>query len=164
MSEEQAAAAGSAEQKQIVIQKLYVKDISFEAPGTPEIFNKEWRPEVNLNLQTKNTLVGENLREVVLSVTAEAKLGETTAFLVEVHQAGVFLIAGFNEPETQQLIGAYCPNMLFPFAREAITDLVGKGGFPGLLLQPVNFEGLFAKQMEEMAKAKVESEATSDKH
>ncbi|MDH3647090.1 MAG: protein-export chaperone SecB [Gammaproteobacteria bacterium] len=162
MSEEKAAA--DAPEKQIVIQKLYVKDASFEAPSTPEVYGKEWRPEINLNLQTKNKLVNENLREVVLSVTAEAKLGEQTAFVVEVHQAGLFLIAGFTEQENQQLIGAYCPNMLFPFAREAITDLVGKGGFPGLLLQPVNFEALFVQQMEEMAKAKAESAATSDKH
>lgn len=151
-------------QKQILIQKLYMKDASFEAPNTPQVYSEEWTPEINLNLQTKNTLVGEDLREVVLSVTAEAKLGETTAFIAEVHQAGVFLIKGFNDEENKQLVGAYCPNMLFAFAREAITDLVGKGGFPGFLLQPVNFDALYMKQLEELAKAKQESASTSDKH
>ncbi len=157
MSEEQTA------EKQILIQKLYLKDASFEAPATPGVYSQEWRPEINLNLQTKNSEVGEDQREVVLSVTAEAKLGETTAFIVEVHQAGVFLIKGFSQEETHQLIGAYCPNLLFPFAREAITDFVGKGGFPGLLLQPVNFDALYMQQMEEMAKAKAEAPGT-DKH
>ncbi len=151
-------------QKQILIQKLYLKDASFEAPNTPQVFTDEWRPEINLNLQTKNTVVGEDLREVVLSVTAEAKLGEKTAFICEAHQAGVFLIKGFTDAEHGQLIGAYCPNLLFAFAREAVADLVGKGGFPGFLLQPVNFEALYIKQMQEMAKAKAESETTADKH
>ena len=162
MTDEQVAAGAS--DKQIVIQKLYMKDLSFEAPNTPAVYNQEWRPEVNLNLQTKHSQVGEDLREVVLSVTAEAKLGETTAFIVEVHQAGVFLIKGFTPEEQSQLIGAYCPNLLFPFAREAVTDLVGKGGFPGLLLQPVNFDALYVQQMQEMAKAKSESASASDKH
>lgn len=149
--------------KQIAIQKLYVKDLSFEAPATPDIYNKEWRPEVNLNLQTKNNIVGQDMREVVLSITAEAKVEGTVAFIVEVHQAGVFQITGFNEEELGQLIGAYCPTQLFPFAREAITDLVAKGGFPGLLLQPVNFDALYLQQREEMQKAASESTG-SDKH
>ena len=151
-------------QKQILIQKLYMKDASFEAPNTPQVYSEEWQPQIDLNLQTKNTVVGENLREVVLSVTAEAKLGDKTAFIVEVHQAGVFMVTGFTDDENRQLVGAYCPNLLFAFAREAVADLVGKGGFPGFLLQPVNFDALYMKQMEEMAKAKVESAATSDKH
>lgn len=149
--------------KQIQIQKLYVKDLSFESPNAPAIFNVEWRPEINLNLQTKNQLVGEDQREVVLTVTAEAKVQDQVAFIVEVQQAAVFLIKGFDENETAQLIGAYCPTQLFPFAREALTDLVSKGGFPGLLLQPVNFDGLYMQQMEDMAKARSES-ADSDKH
>lgn len=151
-------------QKQVQIQKLYMKDASFEAPNTPQVYSEEWKPEISLNLQTKNTVVGEDLREIVLSVTAEAKLADKTAFIAEVHQAGVFLIKGFTDDETRQVIGAYCPNMLFAFAREAITDLVGKGGFPGFILQPVNFDALYVKQMEEMAKAKQESAATNDKH
>ncbi|MBT8427941.1 MAG: protein-export chaperone SecB [Erythrobacter sp.] len=152
------------DEKQIMIQKLYMKDASFEAPNTPGIYNEEWQPAINLNIQTRNKLVGENLHEVVLTVTAEAKLGEDTAFLVEVHQAGVFLIQNFTVDETRQIIGAYSPNLLFPFAREAITDLVGKGGFPGLLLQPINFDALYLKQMQEMAQAGKDSEAIADKH
>lgn len=149
--------------RQILVQKLYVKDLSFEAPSTPAIYSKEWRPEVNLNLQTKNQAVGENMREVVLSITAEAKLEGEVAFIAEVHQAGVFQISGFSDEELGPLIGAYCPTQLFPFAREAITDLVGKGGFPGLLLQPVNFDALYLQQREEMARAASEG-GGAEKH
>ena len=152
------------DQKQILIQKIYMKDASFESPNTPQVYSEEWRPEINLNLQAKNNVVGEDLREVVLSVTAEAKLGEKTAFIVEVHQAGIFMMKGFTEDENRQLVGAYCPNLLFAFAREAVTDLVGKGGFPGFMLQPVNFDALYMKQLEEMAKAKAESTTATDKH
>ncbi len=161
MAEEQAAASTD---KQILIQKLYMKDASFEAPNTPGIYSKEWQPQINLNIQTRNTLVTENLHEVVLMVTAEAKLEDETAFIVEIHQAGVFVIKGFTEEENRQIIGAYCPNLLFPFAREAVTDLVGKGGFPGLLLQPINFDALYMQQMQEMAQASDESETVADKH
>ncbi|MBT8138117.1 MAG: protein-export chaperone SecB [Gammaproteobacteria bacterium] len=149
--------------RQILVQKLYIKDLSFEAPTTPAIYSKEWRPEVNLNLQTKNQSVGDSLREVVLSITAEAKVEGEVAFIVEVHQAGVFQISGFSDEELGPLIGAYCPTQLFPFAREAITDLVGKGGFPGLLLQPVNFDALYMQQREEVARAAAESGDT-EKH
>lgn len=162
MAEEQAAAASA--EKQILIQKLYMKDASFEAPNTPAIYSKEWSPSINLNIQTRNALVTEDLHEVVLIVTAEAKLDDETAFIVEIHQAGVFVIKGFSEEENRQIIGAYCPNLLFPFAREAVTDLVGKGGFPGLLLQPINFDALYLQQMQEMAKANDESESVADKH
>ena len=163
MAEEQAAAAANAD-KQILIQKLYMKDASFEAPNTPAVYSKEWNPSINLNIQTRNTLVTEDLHEVVLIVTAEAKLEEETAFIVEIQQAGVFMIKGFSQEENRQIIGAYCPNLLFPFAREAVTDLVGKGGFPGLLLQPINFDALYLQQMQEMAKANDESESVADKH
>ena len=161
MAEEQAAASTD---KQILIQKLYMKDASFEAPNTPAIYSKEWHPHINLNIQTRNVVVTEDLHEVVLMVTAEAKLEEETAFIVEIHQAGVFLIQGFSEEENRQIIGAYCPNLLFPFAREAVTDLVGKGGFPGLLLKPINFDALYLQQMQEMAKANDEAESVADKH
>ena len=162
MAEEQAAAANA--DKQILIQKLYMKDASFEAPNTPAIYSKEWQPSINLNIQTRNTVVTENLHEVVLIVTAEAKLEDETAFIVEIQQAGVFLIQGFSEEENRQIIGAYCPNLLFPFAREAVTDMVGKGGFPGLLLQPINFDALYLQQMNEMAKSAQESQNVADKH
>ncbi len=161
MADEQAAAAAD---KQILIQKLYMKDASFEAPNTPGVFSKEWQPTINLNIQTRNSLVGENLHEVVLMVTAEAKLEDDTAFIVEIHQGGIFLIKGFTEDENRQIIGAYCPNLLFPFAREAVTDLVGKGGFPGLLLQPINFDALYVQKMQEMAQAGAEAEDVADKH
>ncbi|NND61211.1 MAG: protein-export chaperone SecB [Gammaproteobacteria bacterium] len=162
MAEEQAAIAG--DDKQILIQKLYMKDASFEAPNTPAIYNREWKPKIEMNIQTRNTSVGEDLFEVVLVVTAEAKLDEESAFLVEIHQAGVFLIKGFSADEIRQIIGAYCPNLLFPFAREAVTDFVGKGGFPGLLLQPINFDALYMQQMAELQQAGTESEAVADKH
>ena len=162
MAEEQAAATNA--DKQILIQKLYMKDASFEAPNTPAVYSKEWHPSINLNIQTRNTLVTEDLHEVVLIVTAEAKLEDETAFIVEIQQAGLFMIKGFSEEESRQIIGAYCPNLLFPFAREAVTDFVGKGGFPGLLLQPINFDALYLQQMQEMAQASEEAASPADKH
>lgn len=161
MSEEQEA---TTENKQILIQKLYLKDASFEAPNTPGIYGKEWQPRISLNIQTASAMVGENMHEVVLTITAEAKVDEEAAFLVEIKQAGVFMIQGFNEDEVRQIIGAYCPNLLFPFAREAATDFVSKGGFPGLLLQPINFDALYVQQMQEREQASQQAKATPDKH
>jgi preprotein translocase subunit SecB len=138
-------------ERQFAVQRIYVKDISFESPNAPAIFRGEWRPQHELNLNTKVNRVGEDAFEVVLSVTVTAKSGEQTAFIVEVHQAGFFAVKGFAEQELGPLLGAYCPNLLFPYAREAVTDLVAKGGFPQLVLQPVNFDALFAQHQQKMA-------------
>lgn len=138
-------------ERQFAIQRLYVKDVSFESPNAPAIFRGDWRPQHELNLNTKVSRIAEDAFEVVLSVTVTAKSGEQTAFIVEVHQGGFFGVKGFSDQELGPLLGAYCPNLLFPYAREVVSDLVTKGGFPALVLQPVNFDALFAQHQQKVA-------------
>lgn len=134
--------------KQIAIQKIYVKDFSFESPHTPDIFTKtNWSPKTNLNLRSSHTTTTDNNHEVVLTITIEAKEDEQTFFLVELQQAGLFHIAGYDEAEFKAIIGSYCPNILFPYARESVANIVSKGGFPEFLLQPINFDALYAQGM-----------------
>lgn len=137
---------------QFEIQRIFVKDISFESPNTPHTFVEEWKPEVSLNLETKSNRIQENLHEVVLSITATVSTGKKTAFLIEVHQAGVFMINGFPNDQLHQMLGSFCPNILFPYAREVVSDMVVRGGFPQLILAPVNFDALYAQHMEQQAK------------
>jgi preprotein translocase subunit SecB len=139
-------------EKEFSIQKVYIKDISFETPNSPAVFTQKWEPNVNLELSTAGRALAEGVHEVVLSLTVTAKLGDKTAYLVEAQQAGVFTIRGFTEQELAPMLGSFCPNILFPFAREAISDLVAKGGFPQLLLAPVNFDALFAQHMQSLKK------------
>jgi len=134
--------------KQIAIQKIYVKDFSFESPHTPEVFTKsDWSPKTNLNLRSTHTTGSDNNHEVVLTITIEAKEGDQTFFLVELQQAGLFHIAGYGEDEFKAIVGSYCPNILFPYARESVANIVSKGGFPEFLLQPINFDALYAHGM-----------------
>jgi preprotein translocase subunit SecB len=146
MSEQETAAQES--EQQFLMQKIYLKDISFETPNSPEVFMEEWKPEVNVELGSAGKAVGEGVHEVVLSVTVTAKLGDKTAYLAEVHQAGIFTVKGFPEEEAKHMLGSYCLAVLFPYAREAISDLVTKGGFPQLLLAPVNFDALYAQHLQ----------------
>jgi preprotein translocase subunit SecB len=146
--------------QQFGLQRIYIKDLSFEAPKTPQVFKTEWSPEVNLELNSKSEKVEGDIYEVVLSLTVTAKNKDDVAFIVEVQQAGLFLIAGVPEEQMKQLLGAYCPNVLFPYAREAVSDIVGKGSFPQLLLAPVNFDALYAETM----KRKAQQAETADKH
>jgi preprotein translocase subunit SecB len=141
----------SNEERQFAVQRIYTKDLSFESPNAPEIFRGEWKPQNELNLNTKVNRLADNAYEVVLSVTVTAKVGEKTAFIVEVHQAGIFTLGGFSEQELGPMLGAYCPNLLFPYAREAVSDLVTKGSFPQLVLQHVSFDALFAQHQQEAA-------------
>lgn len=136
-----------------VIQKVYTKDISFETPNTPQIFREnDWQPNINLQLQSRSKPLEEHVFEIVLMVTVTAKVDDdTTAYLAEVQQAGIFRIDGFSDDEKRYMLGSYCSNILFPFAREVISDLVTRGGFPQLLLAPVNFDALFAQQQEQAA-------------
>ncbi|QBQ53761.1 protein-export chaperone SecB [Nitrosococcus wardiae] len=137
------------QQAQFVIQKIYVKDISFETPNSPQVFTQEWKPEVNLQLSNENKRISENIYEVVLSLTVTAKLGDQTAFLAEVQQAGIFTLNGYSDQNLGPLLSSYCPNILFPFAREVVADLVTKGGFPPLLLAPINFDALYAQRIKQ---------------
>ena len=136
--------------QQFAIQKVYMKDMSFETPNSPTIFTSEWKPEINLQLTSDAKPVSNGVFEVVLSVTVTAKLADKTAYLAEVQQAGIFTVNGFEEAQQGPMLGAFCPNVLYPFAREAVADLIGKGGFPPVYLAPVNFDALYAQKMQEV--------------
>ena len=131
------------------LQRIYTKDLSFETPNSPEVFTLEWKPESNLSLNSDVNNLGGDAYEVTLSVTVTSKIGDKVAYLVEVKQAGIFTMKGFPSEEMGPMLGAYCPNILFPYAREVVSDLVNKGGFPQLLLTPVNFDHLFAQHMQQ---------------
>ncbi len=138
-----------AEEKHFSIQKIYTKDISFETPNSPQIFTEKWEPKVDFNLGTNVQTLENEMYEVSLTVTVTVKCGESTAYLVEVCQAGIYALKGFSEEEMGPMVGSFCPNILFPYAREAISDLVAKGGFPQLLLAPVNFDALYAQHLQQ---------------
>lgn len=135
--------------QQFAIQRLYLKDSSFETPNSPEIFRKEWKPKLNLDLDNKTTKLDDKNWEVVLTVTLTAIIDEQTAFLCEVKQAGIFLFDGFSEEQMQPMLGSFCPNTLFPYAREAIDTLVVKGSFPAVMLAPINFDAMFRQAQAE---------------
>lgn len=136
-------------EKQFTIQKIYTKDMSFETPNSPKIFTAKWEPSVEFNLGTHVETLESSLYEVALTVTITVKIGDTTAYLVEVNQAGIFTLSNFSEQEMGPMVGSFCPNILFPYAREAVSDLVAKGGFPQLLLAPVNFDALYAQHLQQ---------------
>ncbi|MEW8013838.1 MAG: protein-export chaperone SecB [Candidatus Sedimenticola endophacoides] len=140
MSEENQPQEGG---QQFALQRIYTKDVSFETPNSPVIFSQPWEPESELALNSNATPLGDDLYEVVLSITVTTKTKDKVAYLVEVQQAGVFFAKGFQDQELSPMLGAYCPNVLFPYAREVVSDLVSKGSFPQLLLTPVNFEMLY---------------------
>ncbi len=131
------------------IHSIYLKDVSFEAPNSPEIFKTQFQPEIEMNLNLETHVLEDNVYEVVLSVTVTAKANDKSAFLVELQQAGVFTLRGFNDENLGPMLGIYCPNVLFPYARESVASLVSKGGFPQLLLEPVNFESLYSQHVQE---------------
>ena len=136
-------------QQQFVLQKIYVKDLSFETPNSPQVFLEKWEPDISLQLGNKASVLDGSIHEVVLEVTVTAKLKDKTAFLVEVHMAGVFDIVGYDQTELARVTGSVCPQVLFPWAREVVSDLVTRGGFPQLLLTPINFEALYRQHLEQ---------------
>ena len=158
MAEEQAAT----DEKRISVAKIYVKDFSFESPQSPVIFRAEkWSPQTNLNLRSANKDLGDGLQEVVLTITVDAKEDDKTVFLVELQQAGLFELAGYEEGETKAIVGSYCPSILFPYAREAIASTVQRGGFPEFVLQPINFDALYLQSRQAAAQQQAES---AEKH
>ncbi len=144
------------DQAQFALQRIYTKDLSFESPKSPTIFQKQWQPEVKLDLNTSNNPLEEGLFEVVLSLTITVDNGpedeRETAFVVEVQQAGVFMAKGLQEDELHRTLGAFCPNILFPYAREAVDNLVLRGSFPPIMLAPVNFDALYLQAREQAEK------------
>lgn len=131
-------------QPEFAIQRLYVKDLSLETPNSPKIFLEAWEPQLHMDLGTDASLVlDDGIREVVLTVTVTVKIKEKVAFLVEVKQAGVFSLKGFNDQQLHHMLGSFCPNILYPYAREVVSDAVMRAGFPQLYLAPVNFDALY---------------------
>jgi len=135
---------------QFQIQKLYAKDVSFEVPNAPQVFQEEGQADIKLSLAQRVEELGDNQLEIVLTVTVPARVGAKPAYLAEVAQAGIFLVVGFNEQSAHAVMNTMCPNTLFPYARQLISTLVAEGGFPPLVLQPVNFEQMYAQRMQEM--------------
>ncbi|MBT8506713.1 protein-export chaperone SecB [Coxiella-like endosymbiont of Rhipicephalus sanguineus] len=125
---------------EFAIQRLYVKDLSFESPHSPHVFFEEWNPELDLNLATKTNDLGNHNYEVVLTVKAMVKMKEKIIFIAEIFQGGIFIIKNLPEDQMRPMLGSFCPNILYPYAREVITDMVVRGGFPQLYLAPVNFD------------------------
>ena len=138
-------AADQAAAPAFTVEKVYVKDVSFEAPGTPQVFNETGQPQLQMNLNQRVQRLSENAFEVVLGVTLTCTVSEKTAYLAEVQQAGVFGLAGFDDQTLDAMLGTHCPNVLYPYARQAISDLISAGGFPPFLLQPINFDALYAE-------------------
>ncbi|KJV37716.1 protein-export chaperone SecB [Acinetobacter brisouii] len=150
MSEEQ--------QAQLALERIYTKDVSFEVPGA-QVFTKEWQPELNINLSSAAEKIDPTHYEVSLKVVVEAQNAGETAFLVDVTQSGIFLISDIEDERLPYILGAYCPNILFPFLREAVNDLVTKGSFPQLLLTPINFDAEFEANMQRAQMAAAEGQA-----
>ena len=142
-----AEAAGPA----FTVETIYVKDVSFEVPGAPAIFTENVQPELQLNLNQRVQRLGENAFEVVLGVTLTCKAGDKTAYVAEVQQAGIFGLMGLEAQAVDVLLGTQCPNILFPYVRQLVSDLVQAGGFPPFFLQPINFEAQYAESLRQRA-------------
>jgi len=148
------AAAEQPGNKRVQIQRIYVKDFSFESPQAPKVFSESaFSPEFSMNLGNKTQKIEEDLWEVVLTVSVEARQDDKAVFLAELHHAGMFRLEGFSQEELEAVLGAFCPAQIYPYAREVITSMVTNGGFPAPQLQPVNFDQLLKRQKDEQAKA-----------
>lgn len=148
---EQAAAEAAAEQPQFAMQRIYMKDLSFESPRAPVVFQEKWAPQVKLDVNTGAKKIKDDIFEVVLTLTITVTNNDETAYLAEVQQAGVFAIKGLDQANLEHTLGAYCPNILFPYAREAVDNLVVRGSFPPMHLAPVNFDAIFAEAKKRQA-------------
>lgn len=154
MSEENvngAAAPAEAAGPAFTVEKLYVKDVSFEVPGAPAVFNEQAQPQLQMNLNQSVTRLNENAYEVVLGITLTCNAEDKPMYLVEVKQAGVFGLAGFDAATLDGMLGTHCPNVLYPYARQLISDLIQAGGFPPFFLQPINFDALYAEGLRQRA-------------
>jgi preprotein translocase subunit SecB len=141
------AGAEAAAPAQFNVQKIYLKNVSFEAPNAPAVFQEQAQPQLQLNLNQKVARFEDDVYEVVLTITLTCTINEKTAYLAEVEQAGVFGLVGFDAAGADMMLGTHCPNVLFPYARQALGDLIAHGGFPPFLLQPLNFDAIYADQI-----------------
>lgn len=151
MAQDNNAAQGAQNQPAFGIEKLYIKDASIEVPNAPQIFTDRTAPQVSVELGNAGQRLDADVYEVELKVTVTAKIGDKTAFLVEVSQAGIFVIRGVPEENMDMMLGVACPNILFPYAREAVSDMVTRAGFAPVLLSPINFEALYMQQKQQAA-------------
>jgi len=146
------AAAANGQGQNVALQTVYVKDLSFEAPKGPFLpTQQDQEPKIQLNLNTSSSPIGTDVHEVVLTVTLEAKAGDIAVYLAEVKQAGVFTVRGFGTDDTRRILGSFAPNVLFPYIRQTVSDMISKGGFPPFFLPPVNFDALYDRSLQERA-------------
>lgn len=164
MTEQNQATEQQEQEVVFQIQRIYVKDVSFEAPNLPQIFQQEWEPNLSFDLSTEAKELGDNLYEVTLNISAETTLEKSgdVAFICEVKQSGIFAISGLEDMQMAHCLTSQCPNILFPYARELVASLVNRGTFPPLNLSPVNFDALFMEHLRriEEDEAKTEQETT----
>lgn len=158
--EQQAEQQGQDQQPVFTIEKVYVKDLSLEVPNAPHVFLERENPQVGIELHNNASAIGEGIFNVVITVTVTSKVEDKTVFLVEVAQAGIFQIRNVPNENIEAILGVACPNILFPYAREVVSDLVTRAGFPPVFLNPINFEALYAQQKQAEAQAAGASEAT----
>ena len=150
-------------QPQFGMKRVYLKDASLETPAAPAVFNQPWAPQVNLDVNSQANQLDEEHYEVNLTLTVTVVNQEQTAFLIEIQQAAIFMISGFEPAQLHHTLGAYCPNLLFPYAREAVDNLATKASFPALMLAQVNFDALYAAKMQEVMEAQTaEGEAAAE--
>ena len=147
---------------QFTVEKIYVKDVSFEAPNAPAVFNEQGQPQLNMNLNQKVGRLEGDLFEVILGVTLTCTLNDKTVYLAEVEQAGIFGLTGFDDRTLDMMLGTYCPNVLFPYVRQSISDLITNGGFPPFYMQPINFEALYAEGLRRRAEGQQGSVAVAE--
>jgi preprotein translocase subunit SecB len=140
------------QQSEFAIQRLYIKDLSFESPAAPEVFRNDWKPEVKFELNTTHVKLDEKNFEVVLHVTVTAEVNKKAAFIVDVKQAGIFSLHGMEGEQLDAVLGSFCPSILFPYLREVVSDVVSRGSFPPLYLAPINFDAVYAEQKKQSVK------------
>lgn len=164
MADEQPGNGNQAAPKETFqIKRIYLKDASFEAPNTPEIFFADWdQPSLKVGISSDDKQVSENTYEVVQTITVAAKVGETTAYLAEVQQAGLFVIEGISSEDMLPLLKSYCLTILYPYAGEVISGMVNKGGFPQVTLSPVNFDAVYERKLAETKKREAAAAETSN--
>lgn len=148
-------------QSEFAIQRIYVKDLSFEAPNTPDLFKSEWKPEVNVDLNTAANQLETGVYEVVIRITVTTKIQDKTAYVAEVQQAGIFTLQGFKGEQLKPMLGSFCPNILFPYAREVIADVINRGSFPQFNLAPINFDALYMEHTKRQAEQQTGEESES---
>ena len=153
MADETTNGTASAQQQAATfsIEKLYVKDVSFEVPGAPQVFNEQGQPELQMNIGQRVQRISDTAFEVVLGITLTCKVNDKTAYLAEVQQAGVFTLAGFEDAGVDAMLGTQCPTVLYPYAANTVTQLIQAGGFPPFFLQPINFDALYAETLRQRA-------------